>query len=79
MILARIDPKDKEVTLVSIPRDTQIQLGTHGTQKINAAYAFGGPSGAIKAVEGLAVSTLTFNMRLTTRITWDISRLASKL
>ena len=28
MILARIDPKDKEVTLVSIPRDTQIQLGT---------------------------------------------------
>ena len=54
MILARIDPKDKEVTLVSIPRDTQIQLGTHGTQKINAAYAFGGPSGAIKAVEDLA-------------------------
>ena len=54
MILARIDPKNKQVTLISIPRDTQVQLGTHGTQKINAAYAFGGPSGAIKAVEDLA-------------------------
>ena len=54
MILARIDPKDKEVTLISIPRDTQVTLGTHGTQKINAAYAFGGPSGAIEAVSQLA-------------------------
>ena len=54
MILARIDPKDKEVTLISIPRDTQVTIGSHGTQKINAAYAFGGPSGAVKAVESLA-------------------------
>ncbi len=54
MILARVDPKDKEVTLISIPRDTQVTIGSHGTQKINAAYAFGGPSGAVKAVESLA-------------------------
>ena len=102
MILARIDPKDKEVTLVSIPRDTQIQLGTHGTQKINAAYAFGGPSGAIKAVEDLAgvsishyaeidldgfaavvdsLGGIDINVQyeINDRITWDISRLVSKL
>lgn len=54
MILARIDPKEKEVTLISIPRDTQVTIGSHGTQKINAAYAFGGPSGAIDAVSKLA-------------------------
>ncbi len=54
MMLARIDPKEKKVTLISIPRDTQVTIGSHGTQKINAAYAFGGPSGAIKAVESLA-------------------------
>lgn len=54
MILARIDPREKEVTLISIPRDTQVTIGTHGTQKINAAYAFGGPSGAIDAVSKLA-------------------------
>lgn len=54
MILARIDPQNKEVTLISVPRDTKIQLGTHGTQKINAAYAFGGPSLAVKTVSDLA-------------------------
>lgn len=54
MILTRVDPKQKTVTMVSIPRDTQIQLEGHGTQKINAAYAFGGPAGAIDAVSDLA-------------------------
>ena len=54
IILARVDPKAKQVTLISIPRDTQVTIGTHGTQKINAAYAFGGPSGAIDAVSKLA-------------------------
>lgn len=54
MILTRVDPKEKTVTMVSIPRDIKVQLGTHGTQKINAAYAFEGPSGAIDAVSKLA-------------------------
>ena len=53
MILARIDPKDKGSYPGVHPRDTQIQLG-HGTQKINAAYAFGGLLVPIKAVEDLA-------------------------
>lgn len=54
IILARIDPGEKDVTLVSIPRDTQVQIEGHGTQKINAAYAFGGAAGAIKAVSDFA-------------------------
>ena len=54
MMLARIDPKEKAVTLISVPRDTQVELAGHGTQKINAAYAFGGPSLAVKTVSELA-------------------------
>lgn len=54
IILARIAPETKQVSLVSIPRDTQVQIEGHGTQKINAAYAFGGTSGAITAVSKLA-------------------------
>lgn len=54
IILARIDPSEKDVTLVSIPRDTQVQIEGYGTQKINAAYAFGGAAGAIKAVSDFA-------------------------
>ena len=41
IILARIDPKDKKVALVSIHRDTLVDFGAYGKQKINAAYSLG--------------------------------------
>jgi LCP family protein required for cell wall assembly len=36
---------------LSIPRDTQADIPGHGTTKINAAYAYGGPPLAIKTIE----------------------------
>lgn len=54
IILARVDPVRKDVTLVSIPRDMQVELEGHGTQKINAAYAFDGVRGAVQAVSEFA-------------------------
>lgn len=54
MILARVDAQEKKVTLISIPRDIQVHLGKYGTQKINAAYAFGGANLAIETVSQLA-------------------------
>ncbi len=36
---------------LSIPRDTLVSMGGFGQQKINAAYAIGGPALAIKTVE----------------------------
>jgi LCP family protein required for cell wall assembly len=36
---------------LSIPRDTVVEIPGHGLQKINAAYAFGGPALAISVVE----------------------------
>ena len=53
IMLARIDPLADKVTLVSIPRDTKVELEGHDTQKINAAYAFGGVSGITSAVSSL--------------------------
>jgi LCP family protein required for cell wall assembly len=37
---------------LSIPRDTFADIPGHGTDKINAAYAYGGPGLAVKTVEG---------------------------
>ncbi len=53
MMLARIDPKDKKCAIVSIPRDTLIELEGHGQQKINSALAFGGPALAVKTVSSI--------------------------
>lgn len=59
MILSRIDPQNGAITMVSIPRDTMIDLKGHGRQKINAAYAFGGAAGAVEAVSAFAGVPIT--------------------
>ncbi len=37
--------------LMSIPRDSQVPIPGHGTNKINAAYAFGGPKLLVRTIE----------------------------
>lgn len=54
IILARVDPPNKKITLISIPRDTMVDMGEHGTQKINAAYSFGGASYMVQVVSEFA-------------------------
>lgn len=54
IILARIDPQQKKVTLISIMRDTYVDMGENGYQKINAAHAIGGPAYAVEVVSEYA-------------------------
>jgi len=51
MILVRVEPATKHVTMLSIPRDLWVPLSTGGSAKIDAAYAYGGPAAAIATVE----------------------------
>ncbi len=52
MMLVRVDSTDKNVSVVSIPRDSKVYLaGNHGIDKINAAHAIGGPELAVRTVE----------------------------
>ncbi|MDO9507721.1 MAG: LCP family protein [Thermovirgaceae bacterium] len=37
-----IDIDDKVIRLLSVPRDTRVQIPEHGWQKLNHAYAYGG-------------------------------------
>ena len=52
-ILARIDAPAKQITLVSIPRDTAIKLDGYGTVKFNSAMTYQGIPGAITAASKL--------------------------
>lgn len=54
IILARIDPVDKKVTMVSIHRDTLVDMGEYGQNKLNAAHAIGGAALAVETVSKLA-------------------------
>lgn len=51
LMVATVNPKEKKSTLVSIPRDTYVDIVGEGKQdKINHAYAFGGAAMAMDTV-----------------------------
>lgn len=50
MIIASINNKTGDAKLVSLYRDTYLDVGDGNYQKANAAYAFGGPEQAIKMI-----------------------------
>lgn len=52
MIVLTVNPNLKTVKMVSIPRDTRVEIVGHGTvDKINHAYAFGGVTMSMDTVE----------------------------
>lgn len=53
MLLLSLDRASGRIHVVSIPRDTMVSLPGHGRDKINAAYAYGGPQLAKQAVADL--------------------------
>ncbi|NLB89215.1 MAG: LCP family protein [Syntrophomonadaceae bacterium] len=53
MMLVSIDPKLDKAAIISIPRDTKVEIPGSGTQKICAANVIGGPQFAVKTVENL--------------------------
>ncbi len=52
-IVVRIDPVNNQATLVSIPRDTMIEIDGYGTNKFNAAYNYNGAAGTIREASQL--------------------------
>lgn len=53
IMLARLSADRENAQLISIPRDSWVNIPGRGINKINAAYAFGGPSLLIETVEQL--------------------------
>lgn len=53
IMIASLDPKTKTATLMSVLRDTYVNIPGHGMNRINAAFAFGGPTLAKQTVSNL--------------------------
>ena len=59
ILLVRTDPSHHMISMLSIPRDLAVQIPGHGTNKINASFAYGGPPLLIRTVDhftGLGVN-----------------------
>jgi LCP family protein required for cell wall assembly len=53
IMLARFSADRQHAQLISIPRDSWVDIPGHGRNKINASYSFGGPTLLIQTVEQL--------------------------
>ena len=59
ILLVRTDPSHHLISMLSIPRDLDVLIPGHGTNKINASFAYGGPPLLIHTVDkftGLGVN-----------------------
>jgi polyisoprenyl-teichoic acid--peptidoglycan teichoic acid transferase len=52
-ILLRLDPDRNAIALMSIPRDLKVEIPGVGTDKFNAAFAYGGPRLTLRVVKEL--------------------------
>ena len=69
IIIASINPKNKSIKLISIPRDTYVNIPGRGMDKINHAYAFGKEQLSIKTINN------NFGLNISEYITIDFSGL----
>ncbi|VXD22654.1 LCP family protein [Planktothrix paucivesiculata] len=53
VLFVNFQPQDKSVSLLSIPRDTQVEIPGYGTGKINEANYWGGPKLAKEVVQNI--------------------------
>jgi LCP family protein required for cell wall assembly len=51
LMVVRLDPKRKTISIMSFPRDLYVPIPGHGEAKLNEAYYIGGPELAVKTVK----------------------------
>ncbi len=62
IMILHIAPWGKKDLLISIPRDTKVNLPDHGTNKINAAYVYGGEEMLVNEIYELTGIPITKTM-----------------
>ncbi|WP_157469577.1 LCP family protein [Clostridium algidicarnis] len=63
MMLLHYNPSEKDVKVISIPRDTKIKINNKDI-KINSAYAFGGAKKSIEVVENMLDTTINYYIKV---------------
>ncbi len=65
LLVLTLNPKTESMNLITIPRDTRaVMVGKDMEDKINNAYAYGGPAMAIESVENLLDLELDYYVQL---------------
>jgi LCP family protein required for cell wall assembly len=60
IMMVRLDPAGKTISMLSFPRDLYVPIPGHGTSKMNEAYSLGGSALTIKTVNELTGLDVNF-------------------
>ena len=66
LVVFAMDTQTKDIRAISIPRDTRVEVPGHGTCKINAAHAFGGPNMSRQVIDDLLGTKIDYYVKTTT-------------
>jgi polyisoprenyl-teichoic acid--peptidoglycan teichoic acid transferase len=65
LIVMKLNPQDDSMTMLSIPRDTRVEIAGRGKMdKINHSYAFGGTKMAVETVENFLDLKLDYYIKV---------------
>lgn len=64
MMVLSYNPKTNNAYILSVPRDTMVEIPKYGTQKINAAYPIGGPELAMSTVSDLIGEPIDYYVKI---------------
>lgn len=70
IMIASVDKRHNKIKLISVMRDSYVPIDGHGSDKLNAAYFYGGPVLAIKTLNQV------FQLDITDYVTVNFSEMA---
>ena len=59
MLLIRLDPQARTISMLSVPRDLYVQIPGHGMDRVNVAYTYGGDKLTVKMFKQLTGLPIT--------------------
>ncbi len=65
-MVVRVDEARRELRLLAVPRDTRALIPGRGLDKVNAAYAYGGPALAVRTISRLLGISIDYYVVLDT-------------
>jgi LCP family protein required for cell wall assembly len=70
IMLVRLNPDKEATAIMSLPRDLKVQIPGRGVDKINAAYAYGGPALTLQTVKQLTGLPINHVINVTFKGFW---------
>jgi len=75
IMVLRLDPKSKQASLLSLPRDMWVDIPGHGQGKLNAAYSYGNTKDPDGGGQRLLIDTIKQNFQIPVnhfvQVNWD--------